>query len=201
MDTQRRNSEESEMINFFRWARGNLWRWGRVALHVANEGDRDVATSATARLAGLVPGMPDILIPGTTPDGRFLGVAIEMKRQHGGHVGARQWRWLLHFAAIGWFAFAARGCADALATLARVGYAPARETLAAAWPGGGRAIPDPKNAPRGGFAEVPSGSRERGGGHRPSRDRLLSTEGAKDWQNSISGADPPRMRSRKGRVN
>ena len=72
---------------------------------------------------GVKAGVPDVLIF-TAPPGRpyARGVAIELKRQRGGTVSAKQSAWIDDLRASGWIAVVCKGAAAAIVTLQDLGY-------------------------------------------------------------------------------
>lgn len=59
-----RNSESLEMVTFFNKLRRDYPEIGAIAIHVRNEGKRTYGQSLLQKAEGMVPGAPDIIIPG-----------------------------------------------------------------------------------------------------------------------------------------
>jgi hypothetical protein len=95
------------------------FRWA----HVPNGGDRDVRVAARLKAHGVKRGVPDVLIfsvPPKYPDAK--GVAIELKRRHGGVVSEDQEEWLAHLTAQGWCCYVAKGWEEAVKFMKELGY-------------------------------------------------------------------------------
>ena len=114
-------TEMQEQIALAAWLR----KRGIWFCHPPNEGRRSRRQGAQLRAAGLMSGVPDILIfdraPGA-PDAS--GVAIELKRVNGrpSQVSANQRTWLEALEIRGWKVHVAYGCEDAVEWLVSLGY-------------------------------------------------------------------------------
>lgn len=87
-------TESVEQQRLFQWAKLQYGAHPELQLlyHIPNEGKRSVATGRRMRAEGLRRGVPDICLP--VARGRFHGLYIELKRQHGGKVSDAQRGWL-----------------------------------------------------------------------------------------------------------
>ncbi|KAF1711078.1 nuclease [Pseudoxanthomonas kalamensis DSM 18571] len=95
-------SEHTEAVVFMRAVRGAEDRWPDLRwLHaVPNGGLRNKRVAAQLKAEGVRPGVPDYLLP--VPRGPFVGLALELKRLHGGRVSREQHEWLAHLTSAGW---------------------------------------------------------------------------------------------------
>lgn len=95
------------------------FRW----CHVPNGGDRDIRVAARLKSHGVKKGVPDVLIFGAPPlHPTAAGVAIELKRRHGGVVSDEQKIWLAHLEANGWLCTVAKGWEQAMKWLNGMGW-------------------------------------------------------------------------------
>lgn len=92
---------------------GVLWCASMNGVHMS------MRRAAMMKSQGMKAGVPDIMIytPAQTSDGRYVGVAIELKRRKGGVVSDLQDTWLQNLRACGWLAFVALGADDAIGRL------------------------------------------------------------------------------------
>jgi hypothetical protein len=102
-----------------------LPKYGRQAFAIPNGAKLSGGARAWQKLKreGCRDGLPDFQIPGTTPCGRYGGVAIELKALvRPAATTPAQWRWLLYYASIGWLAARCRGLDEAMRIIRSVGY-------------------------------------------------------------------------------
>ena len=111
-------SEHSEQVAFCRWFR---LKFPRVLIFAVPNGmslggneHQRAWQMAKLRAAGLVPGVPDLLIP-------EWHIAVEMKRQAGGRLSAEQKAIHPLFEAIGWTVIVAKGWEDARDRIMAIG--------------------------------------------------------------------------------
>lgn len=91
--------------------------------HCPNGGHRDVRVAARLKSHGVKRGVPDVIIlasPPKFPDAH--GVAIELKRRHGGTVSDEQEDWIRHLTARGWYCKVAKGWEEARKWLMSLGF-------------------------------------------------------------------------------
>lgn len=114
--------EDYEQQRVFAWIDQNVSQYPQLALafHVPNGGHRNPTTGARMKLLGVKPGVPDILLPVFSFDRKYIGLAIEMKREHGGRVSKEQRAWLNNLAAQGWWTVVCHGSDSAIDEI--VGY-------------------------------------------------------------------------------
>ena len=72
--------------------------YGRLVVHIANEGRRTVAQAQRAKAEGMTTGAADIIIPARRP------LVMELKRRKGGRVSAEQEAYLTAAWELGAFA-------------------------------------------------------------------------------------------------
>jgi hypothetical protein len=82
------------------------------------------ATFNRLKRMGYKRGLPDVIIfdPPPAYNGKFKGVALEMKRRKGGIVSDEQRTWLEKLANLGWLSYVARGADEAIEILETCGY-------------------------------------------------------------------------------
>ena len=82
-------TEKDEQIALFDWAqyRTDL----QLMFHIANEGRRSVQHTQSLLRQGMKPGVPDNMLP--IAKGRYHGLFVELKREHGGRVSPEQRYW------------------------------------------------------------------------------------------------------------
>ena len=120
-------TELDEQRTVVAYLRRVLPKYARRVFSVPNErrfrGGRGSRAGQWRKLAeaGASAGVPDLVIPGTTPSG-YGGIVIEMKRTKNSTTRPEQWKWLLHFASLGWIAVRCRGADEALTLLRLHGY-------------------------------------------------------------------------------
>lgn len=95
---------------------------GVIFCAVPNGGKRDGRSATMLAMSGVKAGVPDLLIFDPTPNGEYVGVALELKRRKGGRLTPRQKRWLGLLADRKWLAIVAKGSHDALEQLRKAGY-------------------------------------------------------------------------------
>jgi hypothetical protein len=95
------------------------WLKAHNILFTANVPDRRIC-----HRLGYMPGVPDIFIflPPPAYNGKYKGVALELKRRKGGVVSCSQQEWLEKLSGYGWLSYVARGADDALILLDQCGY-------------------------------------------------------------------------------
>lgn len=96
-----------------------LRRAGVPHFAVPSGGKRSKVTAAQLRRQGVVPGVPDLVLPGSDPRWRCLGV--EMKRQRGGRISGEQQAMHSLLRACGWVVLVCEGAEDALRQLRGLG--------------------------------------------------------------------------------
>lgn len=67
--------ETLEQVTFFNWLRRQHPEYGKIAIHVRNEGNRHHAQTVKQKAEGMTPGAADIIIPASP------AFVCEMKRQ------------------------------------------------------------------------------------------------------------------------
>jgi len=101
----------------------HLDRCGVCYCAVPNGGLRSKKTAWKMVSEGAKKGVPDLLIfdpPPAKP--ACYGVALELKRSHGGRLSSAQKVWLDRLEARGWVPLVAEGCSEALKALRLLGY-------------------------------------------------------------------------------
>lgn len=95
------SSERAEQEALIRWVRFQAGRDQRLSrlFHVPNGGWRHPATAQAMRRAGVVRGVPDLLLP--VPAKGHVGLAIEMKSAQG-KLTPEQKDWLAYLESVGW---------------------------------------------------------------------------------------------------
>ena len=98
-----------------------------VWCHVPNGGARSWRTAKALKSHGVKPGVPDVLIfspPAKRLDSgvKFIGVALELKRQKGGVVSPAQKAWLHTMEQLGWYTQICKGAGAAISYLKSMGY-------------------------------------------------------------------------------
>lgn len=105
--------EADEQKALFRWkeyAKATIPELGMM-FHVPNGGYRNPREARNLSEEGVVPGVPDILLP--VPRGGYHGLFIELKRVKGGRVSEEQRAWLDRLNGLGYLARVCRGWLDA----------------------------------------------------------------------------------------
>ena len=106
-------TEDAEQEQLFLWARYEEHaipelRW---MFAVPNGGLRNKVTAARMKSTGTRPGVPDIFLPAAK--GKYHGLFIEMKRQHGGVLSPDQKIWLNALTRNGYYAIRCNGFEEA----------------------------------------------------------------------------------------
>lgn len=95
-------------------------------IHPPNERKAHVQNMRNLSAMGTKSGIPDILIFRHVPfccqikDIKFLGIAIELKRQKGGRVSKNQEKWLSELDEAGWYTMVAYGAQQAIDEIERL---------------------------------------------------------------------------------
>jgi hypothetical protein len=92
---------------------------------IPNAARRSPRTAAYLKAEGMRAGSPDLILVRLAPS-TGLPVAIELKRTTGGRVSEPQAAMHEALRYAGWHVIVARGCDDALAQLAAIGFRVAR---------------------------------------------------------------------------
>lgn len=115
-------TEEQAQRAVVAWADGAVVHGchvGHHLFHVPNGEARRKATAGRLRAMGVRAGVPDLflLVPcrPAGPGCPYSGLALEMKREHGGSVSPEQETWLARLAAFGLAACVAHGSAEGIA--------------------------------------------------------------------------------------
>lgn len=117
-------TEHQEQVALVRRCRAAVGRYrlARTLLAIPNGGKRDRIAGARLKAEGVVPGIPDLLLPVPieTPGGTAVpGLWIELKRRRGGRVSEDQHaahRWLR---SLGWVVEVCRGHHEAWEAITR----------------------------------------------------------------------------------
>jgi len=102
-----------------------------LRFHCPNEARRSPQLGRRLKQLGLRAGVADCLIfdpPPAKPHCR--GVALELKRQHGGRLSKAQEEWLDEIRKRGWYAVVCHGADDAIRTMRCLGYEERRHECA-----------------------------------------------------------------------
>ncbi|GAB2619995.1 VRR-NUC domain-containing protein [Novilysobacter erysipheiresistens] len=78
----------------------------RLLFAVPNGGDRHKIVAAKMKAEGVKPGVPDYLLPVSSPG--YLGLAVELKSRTG-YASKEQKQWIADLRAAGWKAEVCRG--------------------------------------------------------------------------------------------
>ena len=102
-------SEFEEQCQAATWLKRN----DILFFHVPNGGLRSKAAGAMMKAAGVIPGVPDFVIPIPSPDGAFHGLFIEIKRKDGGSgLSSAQKFWFGELRKRGYACYEAKGALD-----------------------------------------------------------------------------------------
>lgn len=111
-------SEEAEQARFVKWTHLTTVRALMPELswlyHTPNGKKRDKLTAARLKAMGVVPGVPDLILPVRTSD--YTGLAIEMKSSTGS-LSPEQRDWQEHYIIQGWRFAVCRSAEDARSVL------------------------------------------------------------------------------------
>lgn len=108
--------EEQEQIMLFQWAKLHEKKYPQLKwlYHVPNGGQRNKATAARLKAAGVKAGVPDLCLP--CPMGGYAGLYIELK--YGKNKPSKnQQEWLEYLANAGYYTAVCYGFAEAVKTL------------------------------------------------------------------------------------
>lgn len=110
-------TESVEQQHLFQWAALQAAAHPELDMlyHIPNGGARSKATAGRLKAEGVRAGVPDLCLP--VPRGRFHGLYIELKRQHGGQTSPAQRDWLDRLGAQGYAAAVCHGWEDAARTI------------------------------------------------------------------------------------
>lgn len=110
-------SEEQEQAAVIAWRDLMLGRFPELEdlIHIPNGGWRSKSEAVRLKKIGVKPGVSDLFLP--TPIGKYHGLWIEMKRQHGGRLRPEQKDWLDRMNRKGYLALRADGADEAIAIL------------------------------------------------------------------------------------
>lgn len=110
-------TEDEEQIALMQWAAVMSGRYHELRLmyHIPNGGARSKTEAARFKAMGVKKGVPDIHLP--VARGRYHGLYIELKRQHGGRASDEQKRWIKDLQEQGNAAFVCKGWRQAAATI------------------------------------------------------------------------------------
>lgn len=108
--------EETLQRMCIQWANTHLERYPDLAylFHPANGGFRTPAEAGILKAMGVRTGVPDLLLPLASPDGRFQGMALELKSP-AGRLTEAQKRWLDRLAQSGYLTAVVRSLDDFIA--------------------------------------------------------------------------------------
>lgn len=107
--TRRASPEEDLQRVCFEWASIKQRQYAilKWLIHVPNGGKRPKGEAGKLKALGVKPGVPDILLPRPSPQGRWKGLAIELKSSTG-RVSPDQREWLDIHVEDGWCVGVAR---------------------------------------------------------------------------------------------
>lgn len=112
-------TEHEEQVEVVRWLMDHKLDF----VAIPNAGKRSFGAAASLKAEGMQKGFPDLLILTEPPgDPAARGVAIEMKKFHGGTVSVEQHRWLRRLEACGYVTHVAEGATDAICWLESLGF-------------------------------------------------------------------------------
>jgi hypothetical protein len=78
---------------------------------IPNGGTRNMAEAVKLKRCGVIPGVPDLMIP--IPSGLYHGLFLELKREKGGRVSDAQLYWLTFLREQGYYADVGNGFEEA----------------------------------------------------------------------------------------
>ncbi len=100
--------DQMALVTFCSYHLGRLISSKRLKFtHAPNGGSRNVLEALQLKKMGVSRGTPDLLF--FFPNGKFGGLAIEMKSINGGKLSEEQKEWLDYLNSIGWLALEAKG--------------------------------------------------------------------------------------------
>lgn len=110
--------EHEAQTRLFRWADALSERYPtlRWLFAVPNSGKRTPFQGRWAKDEGLRAGVPDIILPARSADGRYIGLALELKSE-GGRATPAQLAWLEGLRGLGWRAEIAHSYEQAVALI------------------------------------------------------------------------------------
>lgn len=110
-------TEAQEQITLFSWAAMQSGKYPELNLlyHIPNGGSRHKAEARRLRAEGVKAGVPDLCLP--VARGKYHGLYIELKRQHGGKISGFQNKWLSGLSSQGYKAVLCCGWEQAAKTI------------------------------------------------------------------------------------
>lgn len=115
-------SEAREQKHVVDWLRMHK----HLVAHIPNGGKRGVIEAKRLKDAGVLPGMPDLLIfdppRKNNPNNRWHSMAIEMKDRDKGTTSANQKEVLISLSERGWLCVVCHGADEAIRVLESFGY-------------------------------------------------------------------------------
>ena len=107
-------SEFEEQCSLVEWADQATvagYHVGEFLFHIPNGSQRRKLTGAKLKLAGVRPGVPDLML--AIPAGDYHGLFIELKRIDGGYLSPVQRQWITRLIACGYRVEIAEGWIEA----------------------------------------------------------------------------------------
>lgn len=104
-------SEDEEQVKVVVW----LSKHNKLFYAVPNGGKRGQREAIRLKAGGVRPGVPDLCVPMPSPDGRYHGLYIEMKRIKKSTTSEYQEYWIEQLTAMGYKALICKGAAEAIA--------------------------------------------------------------------------------------
>lgn len=108
-------SEHAEQVTLVQWFNLSYPALKGRLFAVPNGEHRHVAVAARLKREGVVPGVPDLMLP--VPSDGYHGLFIELKRAKGGRVSPEQKDWLAFLSEQGYRAEVCKGAAEAIAVI------------------------------------------------------------------------------------
>jgi hypothetical protein len=115
-------SEHEEQAEVVRW----LMDHNLDFVAIPNAGQRSYYQAAKLRSEGMQRGFPDLLILTQPPKSQARGVALEMKKFHGGTIRPEQYAWLKRLEGCGYVTHVAEGARSAIVWLESLGFGAVR---------------------------------------------------------------------------